>query len=101
MCRSIKTLRSDSATAPEEDVRAASLQFVRKVSGYRTPSRINAAPFDAAVEEVASAVHSLLASLNEIREERTRPNGSIARQPTSRAARLASPPMASNDSRQL
>ena len=101
MCRSIKTLRSDAAMAPEEDVRAASLQFVRKVSGYRTPSRINAAPFDAAVEEVTSAVHRLLASLNEIREGRPRPNGSIARQPTSGAARLASPPKAGNDSRQL
>ncbi len=63
MCRSIRTLRGPDGPATEEDVRAASLQFVRKVSGYRTPSRVNEAPFDAAVDEVALAVRRLLSSL--------------------------------------
>ena len=62
MCRSIKTLRGPSAP-PDEDIRAASLQFVRKVSGYRTPSKANAATFEEAVDEVASAVRRLLLSL--------------------------------------
>ncbi|MBW3613726.1 MAG: DUF2277 domain-containing protein [Actinobacteria bacterium] len=60
MCRSIKQLRSSEETATEEEVRAASLQFVRKVSGYRQPSRANAAAFDEAVEEVAAATSRLL-----------------------------------------
>ena len=63
MCRSIRTLRGPDGPATEEDVRAASLQFVRKVSGYRTPSKANEAPFDAAVDEVALAVRRLLSSL--------------------------------------
>ena len=63
MCRSIRTLRGQSGPAAEEDIRAASLQFVRKVSGYRTPSKANEAPFDAAVDEVTLAVHRLLSSL--------------------------------------
>ena len=62
MCRSIRTLRGPSAP-PEEDIRASSLQFVRKVSGYRTPSKANEATFEAAVEEVASVVRRLLSSL--------------------------------------
>ena len=63
MCRSIRTLRSMTAPATEEDIRAASLQFVRKVSGYRTPSKANEAPFETAVDEVALAVYRLLSSL--------------------------------------
>lgn len=63
MCRSIRTLRGPSGPATEEDVRAASLQFVRKVSGYRAPSRMNEAPFEAAVDEVSVAVRRLLSSL--------------------------------------
>lgn len=64
MCRSIKTLRyPDRKPAPDE-VRAAALQFVRKISGYRAPSRANAAAFYAAVDEVASVSNRLLASLN-------------------------------------
>ena len=65
MCRSIRTLRSTIEPASEEDVRAAALQFVRKVSGYRAPSRANAAPFEAAVDDVAVAVDRLLSSLGE------------------------------------
>ena len=64
MCRSIKTLRSKDAPATEEEVRAAALQFVRKVSGYRAPSRVNEEPFNAAVDEIAEASRRLLDSLN-------------------------------------
>ncbi|HEY5626246.1 MAG TPA: DUF2277 domain-containing protein [Dehalococcoidia bacterium] len=63
MCRSIKTLRRKDQAATEEEVRAAALQFVRKVSGYRTPSKANEEVFEAAVEEVAEASQRLLKSL--------------------------------------
>lgn len=64
MCRSIKTLRPpyvDEAT--EDEVRAAALQYVRKVSGFRTPSRANAERFNRAVEAVTDATLALLADL--------------------------------------
>ncbi len=60
MCRSIKTLRRPDEPATEEEVRAAALQFVRKVSGYRVPSKANTEAFDAAVDEVAEASKRLL-----------------------------------------
>jgi hypothetical protein len=60
MCRSIKTLRRPDEAATEEEVHAAALQFVRKVSGYRAPSRKNEEAFNAAVDEVASASRRLL-----------------------------------------
>jgi hypothetical protein len=63
MCRSIKTLRRPGEDATEEEVRAAALQFVRKVSGYRQPSRANAAAFEAAVDEVAAASRRLLSAV--------------------------------------
>jgi hypothetical protein len=63
MCRSIKTLRRPGDPASEEEVRAAALQFVRKVSGYRVPSRANAEAFDGAVEEIATAAHRLLEAI--------------------------------------
>ncbi|PZC46365.1 MAG: hypothetical protein C1O27_001942 [Chloroflexi bacterium] len=63
MCRSIKTLRGLEEVATDEDVRAAALQFVRKVSGYRKPSRLNQEAFDGAVEEIALASSRLLRSL--------------------------------------
>jgi hypothetical protein len=63
MCRSIKTLRRPDETATDEEIRAAALQFVRKVSGYRVPSKANAEVFDAAVDDVASASRRLLESL--------------------------------------
>ncbi len=64
MCRSIKTLRNIDPPADADDVRAAALQFVRKLSGYRAPSRANAAAFDRAVEEVAESAGRLLASVD-------------------------------------
>ncbi len=63
MCRSIKTLRRADEPATEEEIRAAALQFVRKVSGYRAPSQKNEAAFEAAVDEIAEASRNLLESL--------------------------------------
>ena len=63
MCRSIKTLRIADTPATDEDVRAAALQFVRKISGYRKPSQANADAFNAAVADIASASHKLLIAL--------------------------------------
>ena len=63
MCRSIKTLRRSDGQTDDEEVRAAALQFVRKVSGYRTPSRANEEPFNSAVEAIAAASRRLLDSL--------------------------------------
>ena len=64
MCRSIKTLRPPYTEAvTDTDVRAAALQYVRKISGFRAPAARNAAVFDQAVEEVAAATARLLDSL--------------------------------------
>jgi hypothetical protein len=64
MCRSIKTLRPPYAEAvTEDDMRAAALQYVRKVSGFRHPAAHNAEAFDKAVERVAAATGELLSSL--------------------------------------
>ena len=60
MCRSIKTLRSAEQPATDEEIRAAALQFVRKVSGYRQPSRRNEEAFERAVDAVADASKALL-----------------------------------------
>ena len=61
MCRSIKTLREPYVEDPtEEDVRAAALQYVRKISGFRAPSRTNAEAFERAVDAVAAATRELL-----------------------------------------
>lgn len=63
MCRSIKTLRRPEIEVTDAEVAAAALQFVRKVSGYRVPSRKNAEAFDGAVAEIAAASKRLLESL--------------------------------------
>jgi hypothetical protein len=63
MCRNIKTLFNFDPPATDDEIRAASLQFVRKLSGFNTPSRANKAAFDAAVEEVFQAGHRLLHNL--------------------------------------
>ena len=63
MCRSIKTLRRADGPATDEEIRAAALQFVRKISGYRKPSRANERAFSAAVDEIALASRELLDSL--------------------------------------
>jgi hypothetical protein len=64
MCRSIKTLRPPYAeVVTDEDMRAAALQYVRKVSGFRAPAARNAAAFDQAVDEIAAATARLLEAL--------------------------------------
>jgi hypothetical protein len=63
MCRSIKTLRSNEAPASMAEIDAAALQFVRKVSGYRKPSKKNEDAFNAAVREISDASRRLLESL--------------------------------------
>jgi hypothetical protein len=63
MCRNIKTLFNFEPTATDEEVRAASLQFVRKISGFTRPSRANEASFAAAVDDIAAIAARLLESL--------------------------------------
>jgi hypothetical protein len=63
MCRNIKTLFNFDPPATDDEIRAASLQFVRKLSGYNAPSKANEAAFNAAIEEVFSAAKTLLVSL--------------------------------------
>jgi hypothetical protein len=63
MCRNIRTLFNFEPPASEAEVRAASLQFVRKLSGFNAPSRANAAAFERAVDEVSAAASRLLAAL--------------------------------------
>ncbi len=63
MCRNIKTLHNFKPPATEEEIRASSVQFVRKLSGFTKPSRANEAAFTRAVEEVAQAARVLLAGL--------------------------------------
>jgi hypothetical protein len=63
MCRNIQQLRGADPPASDAEIRDAALQFVRKVSGYRVPSRTNAAAFETAVDEIAAAVTKLLGAL--------------------------------------
>jgi hypothetical protein len=63
MCRSIKTLHNFSPPATDAEIRAAALQFVRKLSGSARPSKANEAAFDRAVDQVAQAAHELLDAL--------------------------------------
>lgn len=62
MCRNIKQLRG-ATPASDEEIRDAALQFVRKVTGYRTPSRANQEVFDRAVEEIAAATRRALSQI--------------------------------------
>jgi hypothetical protein len=64
MCRNIRTLFNFEPPASEDEVRASALQFVRKLSGFNTPSRANAAAFERAVDEVTDAAQRLLDSLH-------------------------------------
>ena len=63
MCRNIKTLFNFDPPATDDEIRAASLQFVRKLSGYNAPSKTNEAAFNAAIEDVFAAAKRLLVSL--------------------------------------
>jgi len=64
VCRSIKPLRMPERQATESEISEAALQYIRKVSGYRKPSRANQAAFEAAVEEVAAATRKMLENLS-------------------------------------
>jgi hypothetical protein len=63
MCRNIKTLHNFKPPATDEEIRASSLQFVRKLSGFTKPSKANEAAFAHAVDQVARAAHELLDAL--------------------------------------
>ena len=63
MCRSIKTLRVGDERLPDDEIQAAALQFVRKISGFRKPSRANEEVFERAVAEIAEASQRLLDDL--------------------------------------
>lgn len=72
MCRNIKTLFNFEPPASDEEVRAASLQFVRKLSGFQKPSKANEAAFDAAIDDVARVARRLLDALVTSAEPRDR-----------------------------
>lgn len=72
MCRNIKTLFNLEPPVTDEDIRIASLQFVRKVSGFHKPSKVNEAAFFAAVDEVATVSKKLLNSLKTKAPQRNR-----------------------------
>ena len=72
MCRNIKTLFNFDPPATDEEIHAASLQFVRKLSGFTEPSKVNEAAFNRAVEQVAVAARNLLDSLVTSAEPRNR-----------------------------
>ena len=72
MCRNIRTLFNFAPPATDDEVRAASLQFVRKLSGFTVPSRANQAAFDRAVDEVAAVARTLLDGLSTTSEPRNR-----------------------------
>jgi hypothetical protein len=72
MCRNIRTLFNFDPPATEEEIRGASLQFVRKLSGFTKPSRANEAAFNRAIEDVAAASRNLLDALMTAAEPRDR-----------------------------
>ncbi len=81
MCRSIKTLRVFNTNPSEAEIKAAALQYVRKVSGFRTPSQANAAAFERAVAEISAITAALLSALPPARPPRP---AALARQPEAR-----------------
>ena len=72
MCRNIRTLFNFEPPASEDEIRASALQFVRKLSGFTSPSQVNEAAFNCAVDEVADSARRLLASLATARPPRDR-----------------------------
>lgn len=72
MCRNIKTLFNFEPPATDREVRDAALQFVRKLSGFNSPSKANQAAFDQAVDEIAASARTLVDSLTTIAEPRDR-----------------------------
>ena len=92
VCRSIKTLFNFAPPATEEEIRAAALQFVRKLSGFNSPSRINHAAFDRAVDEVAAAARALIDALVTTAEPRDRET-EAERARARTALRFGAPPL--------
>jgi hypothetical protein len=72
MCRNIKTLFNFEPPATDDEIRAASLQFVRKLSGFNAPSKTNRVAFDLAVDDVSAAAHKLIEALVTSAEPRNR-----------------------------
>ena len=72
VCRSIKTLFNFTPPATEQEIHAASLQFVRKLSGFNSPSKANRAAFDHAVDEITASAQALMVSLLTAAEPRDR-----------------------------
>ena len=79
MCRSIKTLRRADSRASDEEIAAAALQYVRKVSGYRAPSQRNSRAFDEAVDQVGRASRRLLDEIEKARSEPARTTAPVSR----------------------
>jgi hypothetical protein len=90
MCRNIRPLYHFEPPVTDDEVRAASLQFVRKVSGFTKPSATNQPAFDAAVAEVAEVVHRLLGSL--VTNAPPRNREALAAKARARSARLTKEP---------
>ena len=90
MCRSIKTLYNFEPPATDEEIRAAALQFVRKLSGFHSPSKANQAAFDAAVDAVAATARRLIDSMVTTAEARNR-EAEAARARERAALRFARP----------
>jgi hypothetical protein len=84
MCRNIKTLFNFEPPATDEEIRASSLQFVRKLSGFARPSKANEVVFDRAVEDVSAVARRLVDSLSTTAAPRNREE--VARQAKARAA---------------
>lgn len=90
MCRNIKTLYNFEPPVNDDEIHAAALQYVRKISGYNTPSKANEAAFNAAVEQIAAASRTLLDSLKTTAPPRDR-QVEIARLRERSARRFAKP----------
>ena len=84
MCRNIKTLANFAPPATDDEIRAASLQFVRKLSGFNAPSKANEPAFDRAVDHVSAAARRLLNSLETTRPPRDRDEEAIKAKARSR-----------------
>jgi len=84
MCRNIRTLFNFEPPATEQEIRDASLQFVRKLSGFNRPSKANEAAFDRAVEEIAGVARTLMDSLTTVAHPRNREVESVRAKERSR-----------------
>jgi hypothetical protein len=98
MCRNIKILHNFEPPATEAEIRAAALQFVRKISGFNTPRRVNEEAFTAAVDEIARISSTLLASLEATATPKNRQQE--AAEARARAVRRFGGPMPSGDRQQ-